>query len=71
MVVYMCLCVCDFDVVGGFQAVFLWIVIVQENCNNLEFGFVGFDQFNCVIGNFGYQKGGIIFSVFYEGGDFG
>ncbi|MCR9101231.1 MAG: TonB-dependent receptor [bacterium] len=61
----------DLDAAGGSQAVSLWTATVQENRNNPELGFAGFDQPNRVIGNLGYQKGGTTLSLFYEGGDFG
>jgi hypothetical protein len=61
----------DLDAAGGSQAVSLWTATVQENRNNPELGFAGFDQPNRVIANLGYQVGGTTLGLFYEGGDFG
>lgn len=61
----------DLDAAGGSQAVSLWTATVQEDRNNPELGFAGFDQPNRVIGNLAYQMGGTTLSLFYEGGDFG
>lgn len=61
----------DLDASGGSQAGSLWTAVVQENRNNPELGFAGFDQPNRLIGNLSYQKEGTTLSLFYEGGENG
>lgn len=61
----------DLDAAGGSQAVSLWTATVQQNRNNPELSFAGFDQPNRVIANLGYQVGGTTLGLFFEGGDLG
>jgi hypothetical protein len=61
----------DLDAAGGSQAISLWPATVQNDRNNPELSYAGFDQPNRLIGNLSYQKGGTTIGVFYEGGNAG
>ncbi|WP_020567248.1 TonB-dependent receptor [Neolewinella persica] len=59
----------DLDAAGGSQAASLWPSVVQENRNDPELGFAGFDAPNRVVGNLSYQIGGTALGLFYDGGN--
>lgn len=61
----------DLDAANGAQAISLWPVTVQENRNNPELSYAGFDQPNRMIGNLSYNVGGTTIGVFYDGGNAG
>jgi hypothetical protein len=58
----------DLDAAGGSQAASLWPAVVQENRNDPELGFAGFDVPHRVVGNLAYQIGGTSLGLFYDGG---
>lgn len=60
----------DLDAAGGSQAISLWTATVQNDRNNPELGFAGFDAPNRVVGNLAYQtEGGTSLGLFYDGGN--
>jgi hypothetical protein len=59
----------DLDAAGGSQAASLWPAVVQEDRNDPELGFAGFDAPNRVVGNLSYQVGGTSLGLFYDGGN--
>lgn len=59
----------DLDAAGGSQAISLWTATVQQDRNNPELSYAGFDQPNHVIGNLSYTKGGTTIGLFYDGGN--
>ncbi|MBC6996057.1 carboxypeptidase regulatory-like domain-containing protein [Neolewinella lacunae] len=59
----------DLDAAGGSQAVSLWPATVQEDRNDPELSFAGFDQPNRVVANLSYQMGGTTLGLFYDGGN--
>lgn len=61
----------DLDAAGGSQAISLWPATVQNDRNNPELGFAGFDQPNRLISNISYRTKNTTLSMFYDGGEFG
>lgn len=60
----------DLDAAGGSQAISLWTATVQENRNDPELSFAGFDAPNRVVGNLSYQTAtGTSLGLFYDGGN--
>ncbi len=59
----------DLDAAGGSQAASLWPAVVQEDRNDPELSFAGFDSPNRIVGNLSYQVGGTSLSLFYDGGN--
>jgi hypothetical protein len=61
----------DLDAAGGSQAISLWPSTVQNDRNNPELGFAGFDQPNRLISNVSYRTKNTTVSLFYDGGEAG
>lgn len=61
----------DLDAAGGSQAVSLWPVTVQQDRNDPNISFAGFDQPNRFIANLAYEVGSTTLGLFYEGGHSG
>jgi outer membrane receptor protein involved in Fe transport len=61
----------DLDAAGGSQAISLWPSTVQNDRNNPELGFAGFDQPNRLISNIAYRTKNTTISLFYDGGEAG
>ena len=59
----------DLDAAGGSQAASLWPAVVQNDRNDPELGFAGFDAPHRVVGNLSYQVGGTSLGLFYDGGN--
>lgn len=61
----------DLDAAGGSQAISLWTATVQNDRNNPELSFAGFDQPNRLIANLAYQTGNTTIGLFYDAGNAG
>lgn len=61
----------DLDAAGGSQAVSLWTAVVQNDRNNPELSYAGFDQPNRLIGTLSYQTKSTTISLFYDAGNAG
>ena len=61
----------DLDAAAGSQAISLWTATVQNDRNNPELSFAGFDQPNRLIANLAYQTGSTTIGLFYDAGNAG
>jgi hypothetical protein len=57
----------DLDAAGGSQAISLWPATVQDDRNDPNLSFAGFDIPHRVVGNLNYQVGGTTLGLFYDG----
>ena len=57
----------DLDASGGSQAISLWPATVQNDRNDPDLSFAGFDIPHRVVGNINYQTGGTTIGIFYDG----